>query len=145
MRAGLLHPHVFLFIEPQKFWSSISALHEAKVEHFIDYEPTRFVKAVVQLVHRLTAWGIVIFVLWFSNKAMKSSLWPKMKFPVLLVSGVVLMQVLLGILTVINSQWRIPVVWGSVHQAGAFILLAAIIYLHFTVSAPPSDSKNSNN
>jgi cytochrome c oxidase assembly protein subunit 15 len=129
MRAGLIHPHAFLFIESEKFWSSLTTLNEAKVENLVNYEPTRFIKAVVQLVHRLTAWGVLFLTIVVFAKAKKSNFWLALKAPSFTLLAFILLQVLIGILTVINSVWKIPVFWGAVHQAGAFLLLASVLFL----------------
>ncbi len=131
MRAGLLHPHAFLFIEFKKFLSSVTAFHEAKVENLIDYEPTRFIKAVVQTVHRLTAWILLAFVAWFFFKLKKVESSKELMNATYLMIGAISLQILLGIVTVINSVWKIPVVWGAIHQAGAFALLASAICVHY--------------
>jgi len=46
-------------------------------------------------------------------------------------AGLFLVQIMLGIITVINSLGIIPVGWGVLHQAGAMLLLSAVLYVNF--------------
>jgi heme a synthase len=79
-----------------------------------------------QFIHRLLAALLVISVLiyWWRSAGIKQL---KSGRNFLLV--VVLLQFLLGILTVVNAVGRVPVTLGVLHQAGAVLLLTAVIYL----------------
>jgi len=57
------------------------------------------------------------------NKIFKSAL---NLFPV-----TVLLQAVIGIITVINCVGSIPVSWGVLHQAGAMLLIANVAVLWF--------------
>ena len=48
-----------------------------------------------------------------------------------LLIGMLGIQFLLGILTIVNCFGRIPLVYGAMHQAGALILLAILLYVNF--------------
>jgi cytochrome c oxidase assembly protein subunit 15 len=49
-----------------------------------------------------------------------------------LVFGIlILLQVILGIITVIMSQGKIPVLWGVLHQAGALCLVGVLVFIFF--------------
>jgi cytochrome c oxidase assembly protein subunit 15 len=130
MRAGLIHPHISVFVEGQRFWHALNAGTLTGVSQIIDYESETFVKAVVQLLHRGTAWLLAVLVIYLFLK-IKSSLSARrqLKLGNYLLMGMLITQVLLGILTVINSVGRIPLLWGVAHQAGALILLGSLLYV----------------
>lgn len=127
MRAGLIHPHFPMFVEGTRLWHALVANFSPDVEQLIDYEPNLFAKAVVQVLHRLTAWVLFIYGVLFSVNALKSNVSGILKRAVWLFSIALIIQVLLGIFTVINSIGRIPVSWGALHQCTALILLAALL------------------
>jgi heme A synthase len=45
-------------------------------------------------------------------------------------------QVLLGILTLIHCRSAIPVDLGVLHQAGAVVLFGALLYVNYQISEP---------
>jgi len=45
-----------------------------------------------------------------------------------------LVQVLLGILTIVNSIGKIPLILGVLHQAGALLLLAFVLFSTFHIN-----------
>lgn len=54
----------------------------------------------------------------------------------------VVVQVLLGILTLINSLGKIPVTLGVLHQMIALLLLTSMVIIHFQLSNKSSVSEN---
>ena len=87
--------------------------------------------AGVQFLHRYIAYILVVLaaVIWF--RARKLDLAKSQRSGVNLLVGMVLLQVLLGIFTLI---WSVPLSLGVIHQAGAFILLAFNLFLLHRVS-----------
>jgi cytochrome c oxidase assembly protein subunit 15 len=83
--------------------------------------------AMVQFIHRNLA---IIFVIafevlyWRSRKY--SVLSSKQKFAFQLVTAATVLQFTLGVITLLLA---VPVFMGVIHQAGAFLLLTAMIYL----------------
>ncbi len=98
-------------------------------EHFLDYEPSIWIKALVQLLHRLTAWLLVVltlWTLWTNRKFIRSS---GLDFHAGLLISLLILQLTLGIFTVINSLGKVPVLLGVLHQAGALLFLGALLSL----------------
>ncbi len=87
--------------------------------------------AGVQFLHRYLAYVLVILVgiIWY--KARRLNLEKAQKTGVNLLVAMVMIQVLLGIFTLI---WAVPISLGVIHQAGAFILLAFNLFLLHRVS-----------
>ncbi len=82
--------------------------------------------AGVQLIHRYNAYIVVLLVclIWFKSR--KLQLLPTQKNGMNFLVGMVLVQFLLGIFTLICS---VPVVLGVLHQTGAFLLFASTIFV----------------
>lgn len=129
MRAGLVHPHFPFFINGQAFINALSSADGLSVENWIDYEPSLAVKAWVQVFHRATAYLLTALIVVLVLKLRRWNPGPKLSQAGYIVLGVVSLQFLLGVLTVINSLGNIPVAYGVLHQAGALVLLAALLNL----------------
>jgi heme a synthase len=126
MRAGLIHPHFPAFINGQVFWN---ALTESSSGAWMDYEASASVKAWVQLAHRAGAWLLSILLLVMIGNIIRWRPGERIVSAAYLLGGVLLLQFLLGVFTVINSIGRIPILYGVLHQAGALALMAALFYL----------------
>ena len=108
------------------------------VENLVEYERTAFQPALVQFSHRMTAYLLVIIGLWYVFRALKQLVSPYYRRAVYLLISVLSVQVLLGILTLINSQGEVPVALGVAHQAMAVILLTVVLYLNYSIWPGPS-------
>ncbi|MCY7362899.1 MAG: COX15/CtaA family protein [Ignavibacteria bacterium] len=91
-------------------------------------------KAMIHFIHRNLAYllAISLIVYWYMNRKINASSTFKLSFNLIPVA--VLLQVFLGILTVINSLGSIPVVYGVLHQGVAIILLSLILLLRFKIA-----------
>jgi len=98
-------------------------------ENFINYDGHPFMSALIQFLHRNTAYLLTIIVLWFTYKGTRLETPRLFRFGLYFLAGTILFQVLLGILTVIKSIGIIPVGLGVLHQAGALVLLSGVLFL----------------
>lgn len=128
MRAGLIHPHFPFFVEGEKLWTTLTATAELNASEIIDYEPNLIAKGAVQVLHRGTAYLLSILILLFFGKIRRRAVSKKLKKGSQFMLIMLVIQFLLGISTVINSVGKIPVSWGSLHQAGALILLCGVLF-----------------
>ena len=103
------------------------------VDNFVNYDGTTFMSTFIQFFHRLFAYLLVINVLGYIILCFKHNIWIVLRSINILLVSVLITQILLGILTVVNSIGHIPVLWGVLHQGGAIVLLSVILYLHFIV------------
>ncbi|RTL57310.1 MAG: heme A synthase [Sphingobacteriales bacterium] len=96
-------------------------------------------KLMVQFIHRGLAYLLFILIVMWTWKAYKqnlTSLFNKTKWMPL---GIVLLQVVLGILTVLNSPFMAPRHWGvfewyaQLHQLAAMFLLMSLIWMLYLV------------
>lgn len=133
MRAGLIHPHFPVFVEWGRFWQVLTNAPVGS-EQLLDYEPQQSIKAVVQLLHRATAWILSALVVLFFLRIRRQVVSAKLKLGGNLLVGMLFVQFLLGVLTIINCVGKIPLSWGAMHQAGALVLLAVVLYVNYQFS-----------
>ncbi|MBC7774703.1 MAG: COX15/CtaA family protein [Phycisphaerae bacterium] len=107
-------------------------------DSFIHYDTNPFMPALIQFLHRNTAYLLTVMVLYFVWKIFPAHSGTSQEkiSPILRRSGWWLMaavgaQVLLGIFTVINCKAKVPVDLGVAHQAGAVVLLSMILWVSF--------------
>jgi heme a synthase len=103
-------------------------------ESFIHYDANSFMPTFIQFVHRNLAYVLTALVFWMvwtnrthPDQRFRQALWA--------MGGMVCVQVLLGIITIINCKAHIPVDLGVYHQAGAVLLLSTIVWMNYQMSA----------
>ncbi len=134
MRAGLIHPHFPVFLEWERFWQVLTAT-PMNAGQLVDYEPQQGVKAIVQLLHRGTAWLLVVLgVMLFVKIKRQSGISRQLNLGGNLLAGMLIVQFLLGVFTIINCVGKVPLLWGAVHQAGALVLLAVVLFVNYQFS-----------
>jgi heme a synthase len=101
------------------------------VDNLINYDATLFLPALVQLLHRSTAYLLAIMVLYFVWRLLKSGGNTLTRRAGYLLASMLVIQVLLGIITVVNSIGAVPVLWGVLHQAGAILLLSTVLFVDY--------------
>jgi cytochrome c oxidase assembly protein subunit 15 len=87
----------------------------------------------VQFIHRGLAYVLVILIFIWWRKARGSRSGSLLHKWCWLPVSIVLLQVLLGILTVLNSEARIPVDMAVTHQFAGMLLLEAMFFMLFLV------------
>jgi heme a synthase len=134
MRAGLIHPHFPVFVEWGRFWQVLTAA-PVDAAQLVDYEPQQSVKALVQVLHRGMAWVLVVLaVSLFVRIKRQVGISNQLSLGANLLIAVLFVQFLLGVITVVNCVGRIPLLWGAVHQAGALVLLAVVLFVNYQFS-----------
>lgn len=102
--------------------------------NFNNYDQNLFMPALVQTIHRLVAYSVVIYAVVLLPKVIRMAADRLTKMGAYLVAVLLVMQVLLGIATVVNSKSTIPVGYGVAHQVMALFLLTACLHLNFRLS-----------
>ncbi len=102
------------------------------VDNFVDYESSPFLSALVQSLHRLIGYLLLIngLYIFFRMIASKSTRLFK-GLPWVLIS-LLIIQIMLGVSVLIQSIGTIPVLYGVLHQAVAILLLTMAIYLFYS-------------
>ena len=85
----------------------------------------------VQFIHRILALTLVAFVIYIWKKGVRIALETNQKRSLNLLLGIVLLQTLLGVFTLILI---VPIWLAALHQIGAFFLLMATTYSLFIFS-----------
>lgn len=127
-KAGLFFP-TWPDMNGQYFPSVLFDASHWTSESFIQYDTNPFMPALIQFLHRNTAYALSILVVYFVWKISKENIAPALRRSgnwLLVVLGG---QVLLGIFTIINCKAKVPVDLGVAHQAGAVILLSMILWV----------------
>ncbi|MEY3239792.1 MAG: hypothetical protein RIR11_1230 [Bacteroidota bacterium] len=103
-------------------------------DSFIHYDANSFMPTFIQFMHRNLAYILTGVIFWMvlknrnnTSAPFRQSLWA--------MAGMVCVQVLLGIITIINCKAKIPVDLGVYHQAGAVLLLCTILYMNYRMSS----------
>ena len=74
---------------------------------------------------------MIIIGLWYFLKGIKAQITPLLRRGLNLWITMLGIQITLGIITIINCTGSIPVNWGVLHQAGALLLLTAMLFINF--------------
>ena len=85
----------------------------------------------VQFIHRWIGCALCFLISGFWRYTRGFELTPQQNRAISALFKIVILQFLLGVFTLL---WVVPVWLGVLHQAGAFILLATAVYLHFLMS-----------
>lgn len=144
MRAALVYP-TWPTIGTEWLPAILLQADQWSVNNFINYDSGNFMSALFHFLHRNTAYLLVIFhgfMLYWLTRTFKIY---EIKI-FFLITIVLVMQVTLGILTLINSVGTIPVFLGVAHQLTAFVLLLITMYVsnHFT-SVDVQDNNTAHN
>ena len=84
--------------------------------------------AGIQFIHRTLAFIVLFLAIYFYWTAKKNKINRRDMYAVNTVSIIVFLQIIFGILALING---VPIWLGSIHQIGAFFLLASSVYCVF--------------
>ena len=134
MKAGLVYPS---WPKMGAEWAPnmIFDLSQWHWTNFLEYDKNPFAPALVQFVHRGTAYltailGVFLFIRLRNTGAISRQLSIANVLVILLLTT----QVVLGILTLINCKVHIPVALGSLHQGCAIFLLSALLFVYYQMS-----------
>ena len=104
------------------------------------YEQSAFAPALVQFLHRSTAYGLAALVVYLLYRVYKSEDATLIqRNGVSLFAGLLLLQVIVGILTVINCIGSIPLGLGVLHQAIALLLVGSYVAMIFYMKLSPRE------
>lgn len=126
MRAGLIHPYFPFFVEGSRLMSALQGASD-----LIDYEANASVKALVQILHRSTAYLLSAMIIFFYIKLNQQKKSNELNLGNNMLITMLIIQFVLGVLTIINCFGKVPLAYGAMHQAGALILLAILLYVLF--------------
>lgn len=101
-------------------------------ENMINYELNLFAPTLVQFAHRILSYILVVMtVMWFfkyKNSIPKKALnW--LNYSVLLI----VLQVILGVLTVLNAYGKIPLFFGASHQLIGLVYMISLLFMWYSL------------
>lgn len=103
------------------------------VENFSNYDNNPFLVTLTQFLHRFIAYMLIIIGLYFSFNVYKTKHSSYIQKGSILLATVLIIQILLGIYTVLGCRGSIPVALGVFHQMGGILLLSTILYVDYQV------------
>ena len=132
MKASLIYP-TWPDIGGEIIPSDLFVRSNWSLDSFINYDAGSFTFGLMHFIHRGLAYLIVVvFALYFwryqkqLSRSTKRSYW--------IFGGMLFLQIILGIVTLLGSIGHIPVLWGVLHQGVAVIALSSLIYHYYLVS-----------
>ncbi len=132
MRAGLFYPSWpdmnGSLIPHVVFDSEMYTL-----DNFNNYDKNNLLPALIQTIHRLTAYILFAFGLFVFRKVYKKQEYV-FKVQSIVVLVLLLLQMIIGILTVVHCKGSIPIFYGILHQVFAIFLLSSVLWTRYTCS-----------
>ncbi len=125
MKAGLIHPYFPLFVEGDRL---ANALQSGEAD-LVNYESSLKIKAWVHVVHRVTAYVLTAVLIGLFVKIRQATSSVQLQRGGWVMLGLIGVQFILGVLTVINSIGSIPIGYGVMHQGVALLLLLSWLYI----------------
>jgi heme a synthase len=98
------------------------------IDSFLLYDQGGFMAAFVQVVHRSLAYLLFILIVWLAIKWVRSLPKKTHWVPYCLV-GIIVVQVMLGILVLLGSKGSIPVLYGVLHQGVGILFLTFLFFI----------------
>ncbi len=89
---------------------------------------------MIQVIHRSLGFILAFSIFYFYLKSRKYRTSDFFKTAFMLLPLLVVVQVVLGILTLINALGQIPIMYGVLHQLFAVLLLTDIVFITFSLS-----------
>ena len=129
MRAGLIHPYFPFFVEGERFLGALTS-SGVGMDNLINYEQAVAPKAWVQVFHRSTAYLLTGLIILLAVR-LKRNLpdFKNISTATKLLITLLITQVSLGILTLVNCFGKVPVVYASLHQVVALLLMINMLYI----------------
>jgi cytochrome c oxidase assembly protein subunit 15 len=139
MKAGLFFnefPYMQLSPTGKGIWIAevLKEKHQWTWENMLNYQKNAFAPALIQMLHRSTAYLLCILLpmLFFTVRRTHMSF--ALNFANWSVLMALFVQVGLGVWTLVSCVGKVPATLGVLHQGGALVLLAAMLYLNYQFS-----------
>ena len=104
------------------------------VDNLVNYDSHGFTPAIVQVLHRGSAYLLILLGFWFFIKTKKEKINGIFSNANMVLITMLVIQILLGIWTVVNCKGSIPVGLGVAHQACALILLGTTLFVYYQLN-----------
>ena len=132
MKAGMVYP-TWPDMNGKAIPNEVFHSEMWNVDNFVNYDSSIYMPTLVQILHRSVAYILTAMILMFFIRAKNINIEPFKRSSQLLITMLII-QFLLGILTIIGCKGTIPVGLGSLHQGGAIILLSIALFINYQLS-----------
>ena len=131
MKAGLYYPS-WPLMNGKIIPGVLLNLSNWNWKNMTNYDNFDFAPALVQFIHRLLAYVILAITIYFYFKKRNTMYTRAIKW-LTITYVLVYVQVLLGILTLINIKTRIPMFYAILHQLTGILFLLSLLFLFFSL------------
>ncbi len=131
MKAGLYYPS-WPLMNGKVIPGVLLNLSNWNWKNMTNYDNFDFAPALVQFIHRLLAYIILALTIYFYFKKRNTMYTRAIKW-LTTTYVLVYVQVLLGILTLINIKTRIPMFYAILHQLTGILFLLSLLFLFFSL------------
>ncbi|MFK7807509.1 MAG: COX15/CtaA family protein [Saprospiraceae bacterium] len=128
MKAGLFYP-TWPDMNGVYLPEALLTAENWNVDNFVFYDDNNFMPAFIQFAHRGTAYILIIIGLGMFFKLYNSNIPTVYRRNIYMLITMLVIQAIIGILTVVSCKGSIPVGLGVMHQAGALVLLGITLLL----------------
>ena len=97
-----------------------------------NYDKFAFAPALVQFIHRMLAYIILILMVYFYHKKRNHVHTTAIKW-LTLSYLLVVFQVFLGIMTLLKIKTGIPLVYGTLHQLVGILFIISLLFLYYSL------------
>jgi cytochrome c oxidase assembly protein subunit 15 len=137
MKAALVYP-TWPDMKGEFIPSPLFDAAQWNLENFVRYERSPFMAALVQVLHRSTAYLLIAMGLYFFSRGLRARESKPFQVGLYLFLGLLIAQALVGIFTLLRSVGVIPVGLGVLHQASALLLLGVVLFLMYQMRRSPA-------
>ena len=110
----------------------LSNVNNWNLHNLTNYNSFEFAPALVQFIHRLLAYIILVITIYYYYKKRNKLYTLAIKW--LTTSyALVIIQVILGILTLIRIKTGIPLFYGILHQLTGLLFFISLLFLYFSL------------
>ncbi|MFK8103528.1 MAG: COX15/CtaA family protein [Saprospiraceae bacterium] len=133
IKAGLFYP-TWPDMNGEVIPAIVLHAQEWNVDNIVNYDTNTFMPALIQTLHRTTAYILTIMILYFLKIASSQFTNIVFKRSVYLLVIMLIIQFLLGVFTLVSCKGSIPVGLGVLHQAGALALLSFSLFVNYLLT-----------
>jgi len=139
IKAGLFFnhfPHMQVASDGSWIWIAEVLMEQSQwsLENMQKYNTNAFAPAIIQLLHRGTAYLLCFLIPVFYLNVRRIHQSKPLKIGSFVLLTVLVIQVLLGVFTLIYAVGQIPLDLGVAHQAGGLILLMVMLFVNYQFS-----------
>ncbi|GIV33957.1 MAG: heme A synthase [Chitinophagales bacterium] len=135
MKAGFLYP-TFPDMNGRFIPDVLLSPSSWTMDAFRHYDADPFAASLVHFLHRMVGYSFLLLVVIFYCKSKKVKTRHPLPAAAGALAGITLIQVVLGIITVLHFKGGLPIMWGVLHQAVGILVLADLVVVFALIRKP---------